>query len=171
MFYNSNPSYLDIGESCGFEILGSNGKGFIKTSNDASRYIIKAPNNNDTNYITTFDLNNNLNISGNTLIYNSLTVLSNLYIQNNTLFNDNVTINSLLNDANFDFYPKYINSETQQVGGVVVKEINKTGKILVYMKLDATKFDVYNYNYHNHFILFIFLLLLFLLLYYTKRYT
>jgi Mg2+/Co2+ transporter CorC len=59
-------------------------------------------------------------------------------------------INSLLNDANFDFYPKYINSETQQVGGVVVKEINKTGKILVYMKLDATKFDVYNYNYHTN---------------------
>jgi proliferating cell nuclear antigen len=58
-------------------------------------------------------------------------------------------INSLLNDTNFDFYPKYLNDDNQQVGGVVVKQINKTGKILVYMKLEATKFDVYNYNYHK----------------------
>ena len=33
------------------------------------------------------------------------------------------------------------------IGGIVVKEVNKTGKILVYMKLDADKFDVYKYNY------------------------
>ena len=58
-------------------------------------------------------------------------------------------INSLLNDANFDFYPKYIDEANTQIGGLVIKEINKTGKILVYMKLEATKFDVYNYNYHK----------------------
>jgi proliferating cell nuclear antigen len=80
-------------------------------------------------------------------------------------------INSLLTDANFDFYPYHIedisneesetdNSElintTQQtenvnkkIGGVVLKEVNKTGKILVYMRLDADKFDVYKYNYHK----------------------
>lgn len=61
-------------------------------------------------------------------------------------------INSLLIDANFDFYPYHIESEDdkkKQVGGMVVKEINKTGKILVYMKLEADKFDVYKYNYHK----------------------
>ena len=60
-------------------------------------------------------------------------------------------INSLLNDANFDFYPNIINSsqDKTQTGGIILKEINKTGKILVYMKLDADKFDVYNYNYHK----------------------
>ena len=69
-------------------------------------------------------------------------------------------INSLLNDANFDFYPHYINKDNddnkepnnkdeKQTGGIILKEINKTGKILVYMKLDADKFDVYNYNYHK----------------------
>lgn len=109
-------------------------------------------------------------------------------------------INSLLTDANFYFYPYYINDEDEDnndnnsedsdddtndeensdseqyikkkitkkqkkkisndcdeenkdeekkktIGGVVVKEVNKTGKILVYMKLDADKFDVYKYNY------------------------
>jgi len=108
-------------------------------------------------------------------------------------------INSLLTDANFDFYPYYIDEdknedededkpepesepesdletdsnnesseednpkknkivETQEkvdsekkktLGGVVLKEVNKTGKILVYMRLDADKFDVYKYNYHK----------------------
>ncbi len=35
------------------------------------------------------------------------------------------------------------------IGGVVLKEVNKTVKILVYMRLDADKFDVYKYNYHK----------------------
>jgi len=62
-------------------------------------------------------------------------------------------INSLLTDANFDFYPYHINNTSDQdkntIGGVVLKEVNKTGKILVYMRLDADKFDVYKYNYHK----------------------
>ena len=96
-------------------------------------------------------------------------------------------INSLLTDANFDFYPYYIdNSDSKEVssdsendnyesdsdnessdhkkkeknnkqaasdkktiGGVILKEVNKTGKILVYMRLDADKFEVYKYNYHK----------------------
>jgi proliferating cell nuclear antigen len=87
-------------------------------------------------------------------------------------------INSLLTDANFDFYPYYIeetstkesvtNSENTEsiqeseselkpdepickksIGGVILKEVNKTGKILIYMRLDADKFDVYKYNYHK----------------------
>lgn len=35
------------------------------------------------------------------------------------------------------------------IGGVVLKEVNKTGKILVYMRLDADKFDIYKYSYHK----------------------
>jgi proliferating cell nuclear antigen len=71
-------------------------------------------------------------------------------------------VNSLLTDANFEFRPYYIEDEDEMVdengevtinqkkiGGVVVKEINKTGTILVYMRLDADKFDVYKYNYHK----------------------
>ena len=97
-------------------------------------------------------------------------------------------VNSLLTDANFNFYPYYIeetdNSTTSNdkssndessnneasdnnspesdkmevtetiekkktIGGIVLKEVNKTGKILVFMRLDADKFDVYKYNYHK----------------------
>ena len=82
-------------------------------------------------------------------------------------------INSLLSDANFDFYPYYIEDSTKKnhddsesiktsdidpslepetkksIGGIILKEVNKTGKILIYMRLDADKFDVYKYNYHK----------------------
>jgi proliferating cell nuclear antigen len=86
-------------------------------------------------------------------------------------------VNSLLTDANFDFYPYYMDDEKKdenyesdtdeetteehnttekpqeekkkRIGGMILKEVNKTGKILVYMRLDADKFDVYKYNYHK----------------------
>lgn len=58
------------------------------------------------------------------------------------------TLNSLLSDVNFIFYP--VNTETDKhTGGLIIKEINKTGTILVYVKLDADKYDVYNYNYNK----------------------
>jgi proliferating cell nuclear antigen len=72
------------------------------------------------------------------------------------------TLNSLLTDVNFVFYPNIIehendnsdiiepNNQFKQVGGVIIKEINKTGTILVYTKLDADKFEYYNYNYSKN---------------------
>lgn len=78
------------------------------------------------------------------------------------------TINSLLTDANFNFYPcddnenyesdsgdessddkKEVSKSNKKTGGVVLKELNKTSKTLVYMRLEADKFDVYKYNYHK----------------------
>jgi len=79
-------------------------------------------------------------------------------------------VNSLLTDANLDFYPYYIEDSKKDseesdsiktsdveppaelkksIGGIILKEVNKTGKILIYMRLDADKFDVYKYNYHK----------------------
>jgi proliferating cell nuclear antigen len=79
-------------------------------------------------------------------------------------------VNSLLTDANLDFYPYYIEDSKKEseesdsiktsdvepptdskksIGGIILKEVNKTGKILIYMRLDADKFDVYKYNYHK----------------------
>ena len=64
------------------------------------------------------------------------------------------TLNSLLTDVNFVFHPKVIEPENEntpvQTGGLIIKEINKTGTILVYVRLDADKFDTYNYNYHKN---------------------
>lgn len=68
-------------------------------------------------------------------------------------------ISSLIKDATFDFYPYYIEDDTETeaeteetekkktIGGIVLKELNKTAKILCYMKLNADQFDVYKYNY------------------------
>ena len=61
-------------------------------------------------------------------------------------------ISSLLTDANFIFYPYHIiNNETneQKIGGMILKEVNKTSKILVYIRIDADKFDVYKYSYNK----------------------
>ena len=64
------------------------------------------------------------------------------------------TLNSLLPDVNFVFYPNILESDNtespKQAGGLIIKEINKTGTILVYVRLDAEKFDFYNYNYHKN---------------------
>ena len=65
------------------------------------------------------------------------------------------TLNSLLSDVNFIFYPrledysKYEDSDNEEnkKSGLLIKEINKTGTILVYTRLDAEKFDTYYYSY------------------------
>jgi proliferating cell nuclear antigen len=80
------------------------------------------------------------------------------------------TISSIVTDVKFTFCPYYIeksskdteNSETEselvtenndnkvkQVGGLIIKEVNKSGTILIYSKLDADKFDKYKYNYNQ----------------------
>ena len=83
------------------------------------------------------------------------------------------TISSVTTDVKFTFCPYYIdktstetdadggeeeeNNENElvtetnepkakQVGGLIIKEINKSGTILVYSKLEADKFDKYKYN-------------------------
>lgn len=66
------------------------------------------------------------------------------------------TLNSLLTDVNLIFYPFYVNEEenddednekNRKIGGVVIKELNKTSSILIHCKLDADQFDYYKYNY------------------------
>ena len=66
------------------------------------------------------------------------------------------TLNSLLTDVNITFLPFYINTESinsttsdenKKLGGVVIKELNKTSSILIHCKLDADRFEYYNYNY------------------------
>ena len=75
------------------------------------------------------------------------------------------TISSVTTDVKFTFCPFYIDKnisdednndselvtenndiKNKQVGGLIIKEINKSGTILVYSRLDADKFDKYKYN-------------------------
>jgi proliferating cell nuclear antigen len=59
------------------------------------------------------------------------------------------TLNSVLTDINITFYPeKFEQNGVQKVGGVMIKELNKTQSILVQCKLDADQFEKYKYN-HN----------------------
>ena len=88
---------------------------------------------------------------------------SNIQQYDNTTDNSSCANNSLFDDGSkedIESYDKSISQTTKQssanitenkktIGGVVLKEVNKTGKILVYMRLDANKFDVYKYNYHK----------------------
>jgi len=78
------------------------------------------------------------------------------------------TISSIVTDVKFTFFPYYMEkaisesdeddtelmSETkekeQQIGGLVMKELNKSGTILVYCKLEANKFDKYKYTYNKN---------------------
>jgi len=73
------------------------------------------------------------------------------------------TLSSIVSDVKFTFYPYYMEKNTseeetelmseqkntKQIGGLVMKELNKSGSILVYSKLDADKFDKYKYTYNK----------------------
>jgi hypothetical protein len=94
---NNNTGGGDIGNNSGILILGTGGSGFIQTSPDASRFLIKVPNDYYINYISTLDNDNNLLISGTTILSNDVTLLSSLNVSGNSYFNNSVSINSNLN--------------------------------------------------------------------------
>lgn len=54
------------------------------------------------------------------------------------------TLNCLISDCNITFYPNMMGNK---VGGVAIKELNKTQSILIHCKLDANQFDSYEFSY------------------------
>jgi len=95
----TNLSSNDIGNNGGLEILGITSTGYIRTSNDSKYYELKYPNNNSLYKLPILDSNNNLYISGSTLIYQNTTLNSSLNITNNCITN-NLSNNSLLSISN-----------------------------------------------------------------------
>ncbi|NBV06969.1 MAG: hypothetical protein EBS06_07050, partial [Proteobacteria bacterium] len=104
---NSDNLPFDIGSNTGILIKGTNGDGYIQTNNDATRFIIKSPASPLINYILTLDSNNNLNVSGSTLLNNttinsilningSTTINSPLFVNNNEIITGNISIGSNL---------------------------------------------------------------------------
>ena len=67
------------------------------------------------------------------------------------------SLNAILTDVNITFYPYYItksdatstDEKDKKIGGVVIKELNKTSSILIHCKLDANMFEHYVYNYKH----------------------
>lgn len=58
------------------------------------------------------------------------------------------TLNSLLTDINITFYPsEFEQNGVKKIGGVMIKELNKTQSILVQCKLDADQFEEYKYTH------------------------
>jgi hypothetical protein len=95
----TNLYAIDIGNNGGLEILGTTSTGYIRTSNDSKYYELKYPNNNSLYKIPILDSNNNLYITGATLLYQNNTLKSSLNVNNNLLTN-NLSINSSLNILN-----------------------------------------------------------------------
>jgi len=91
-------SAFDDGSLSGIEILSNNGNiGYIKTSEDGTRYKIKAPQDNLSWYIATTDNNNNLDVSGLSILNSYVTICSLLYVSGNSMFQGSTTFNSRLN--------------------------------------------------------------------------
>ena len=66
-----NKAYADIsnnymyGNNAGIQIDSISGPGYIKTNNFGTRYLIKAPQINNIEYIATMDMSNNMTVPGN----------------------------------------------------------------------------------------------------------
>ena len=56
---------------------------------------------------------------------------------------NNIEINDTLDTSNKE------KNNSKKIGGLRIKEVNKTSSILVHCKLDADKFDHYEYKYHK----------------------
>jgi len=133
----SNLSAFDIGSSSGIEIFSTNNTGFIQTTDDALRYLIKTPINLTSNYILTQDNNYNLNISGSSILQNNVSLVSELYISNNTILNNtnlynlyiksNLYTNNLSNNSTL-----FINNNSLLNGSVtILSNLNINSNIFV----------------------------------------
>ena len=87
----------DIGILSGIQIMGISSFGFLRTTVDANRYQIKSPLiGSSINYITTQDLNNNLNISGTSILLGSSSINSSLNLNSLSIINNSFTIGNNL---------------------------------------------------------------------------
>ena len=133
----STYSGFDIGNNSGIELLGTTSVGFIKTSSDALRYQIKAPNDTNTNYILTQDSLNNLIISGTSILKNNITLNSNIFITSLSIIN-NISIGSMINISNnsqidnLNIYNNFFISEKSIIKSNISinSSLSNTGKII-----------------------------------------
>ena len=65
---------------------GSNGSGYIKTNETATRFYIKAPQDDTNSYIASFDLNDNFIVKG------DITVNKTMFVEDNSIFTSTVSI-------------------------------------------------------------------------------
>lgn len=89
---------FDNGSLSGIQIQSDNNNiGYIRVTEDGLRYQIKAPQDSLSWYIATTDSENNLDVSGPSILNNSVTISSLMYVSGNTVLQGNTTLNSSLN--------------------------------------------------------------------------
>uniref|UniRef100_A0A6C0HA01 Uncharacterized protein n=1 Tax=viral metagenome TaxID=1070528 RepID=A0A6C0HA01_9ZZZZ len=114
-------SGADTGINSGIQLLGTSGFGYIKTSSDASIYSIKAPRTN-AGYIAIQNINNNLNISGSSILNNIVTINSSLLVSNNSIIKSNLQTNSLNFSGNCLLYSNItLNNSLNISGNTIIK--------------------------------------------------
>ena len=134
----SNSSGIDLGGDCGIEILGTSGLGYIKTSLDASRYIIRTPLESQLSYIAIQDNNNNINISGSAYL-SSVSIVSSLTVSGITTFNNITALSSLIVNNNASFYGNVSTKGILNVSGntlfigsnTIFGNINVSGNVIL----------------------------------------
>ena len=154
----------DNGHSSGILIRGTSGNGWIQTTTNASRFLIKPPLETE-GYIVTTDLANNLIISGNSLlnnaeimndltvtnnskIYGYLTVGTNLTVSGSSLIKGALTSNSLFISNNSILRGNILISGTTVLKGNVT-----TGNLIVTGQLSTTNLSVLgNFDVPNNII-------------------
>jgi len=110
----------DIGNLAGIEISAISGVGFIRTNTGATRFEIKAPNEESVRYIATLDNLNNLNISGTTSLYGNSTINSNLVVNGDTTIIGNSIFNgSLIISGNTNFINNVTCLSNVAIGGSI----------------------------------------------------
>ena len=127
----SKLSGFDNGNSSGLILYDPNGFGYIMSNTVGTNFIIKSPILNDVNIINTLDNNNNLYISGYTMIGYNLTTNSRLNIINNLTCISNITLLSLLRVSG----NSYINNNVIVNNNLLANNINSNSDLVCYTNL------------------------------------
>jgi len=88
----SSSIYNTNGNDAGIQIDAISSVGYIKTNVDGTKFTIKAPQSTDIGYIVTKDNNDNVTITGTTIMKGASTHLSTLNISGTTIINNNLAV-------------------------------------------------------------------------------
>ena len=92
------PVPFQYGNDCGIQINSISGPGYIKTNDDGTQFLIKAPQSNTIGYISMQDTSNNMTVSG-TSFLNNVKIASNLLVSGLTTLYD-VGVNNMVATGN-----------------------------------------------------------------------
>ena len=132
--YNDNDIPNDIGSNSGIIIGGNyagdqNNIGYIKTSDDAKRFLIKPPLG-PSEFVTTQDINNNIYISGKS-------ILNNLDVYGKSNIYNDITIYSILNATNILINNLSINSKLNIIGNTNIQgNLNINANTIIYNNIN-----------------------------------